>query len=244
MVASIPPDIPKYDRDDWRHWTDEDGDCQDARQEVLITESEVPVTYEDSKQCRVESGRWTGLYSGNGFVDPGDLDVDHMVPLANAHRSGAWSWSRDKKRRYANDLSYEGHLIAVKASENRSKGSKGPEEWKPSDTGYWCQYAIDWITIKSAWELTATDAEVAALAEMLRTCDPALTLTVTVGTVKTPDSTPPATFTTQDSYESCEAAEAAGEPRVIGSSGSGRGFPQERVPGARDGDRDGVVCER
>ena len=38
-VAPIPADIPDYDRDDWKHWVDEDGDCQDARQEVLITES-------------------------------------------------------------------------------------------------------------------------------------------------------------------------------------------------------------
>lgn len=44
-------------------------------------------------------------------------------------------------------------------------------------------------------------------------------------------------------YDSCEAAVAAGEPRIQGSSGSGRGFPQATVPSARDGDGDGVVCE-
>ena len=42
-VAEIPADIPEYDRDDWKHWTDEDGDLQDARQEVLIEESLEPV---------------------------------------------------------------------------------------------------------------------------------------------------------------------------------------------------------
>ena len=77
-----------------------------------------------------------------------------MVPLALAHRSGGWTWSEDKKREYANDLSYEGHLIAVKASANRAKGSKGPEDWKPPERGYWCQYAIDWLFIKNAWEPT------------------------------------------------------------------------------------------
>ena len=39
-------------------------------------------------------------------------------------------------------------------------------------------------------------------------------------------------------------AETAGEARVQGSMGVGRGFPQAMVPGARDGDGDGVVCER
>lgn len=45
-------------------------------------------------------------------------------------------------------------------------------------------------------------------------------------------------------YESCEAAMDAGESRVRGSAGEGRGFPKEMVPSARDGDGDGIVCER
>ena len=57
-VADIPAGIPEYDRSEWRHWVDADGDCRDARQEVLIAESLEPVEYEDDRQCRVESGRW------------------------------------------------------------------------------------------------------------------------------------------------------------------------------------------
>ena len=83
---------------------------------------------------RVESGDWFGAYTGESFTDPGDLDVDHMVPLENAHRSGGWAWSKERKAEYANDLSYANHLIAVQASANRRKGSKGPEEWKPPRT--------------------------------------------------------------------------------------------------------------
>ena len=56
-VAVIPADIPDYDRSDWRHWVDEDGDCQDARQEVLTEECLEPVTYEDDRHCRVEWDR-------------------------------------------------------------------------------------------------------------------------------------------------------------------------------------------
>ena len=84
-VAPIPAGIPEYARSDWRHWIDEDGDCQDARQEVLIEESLTPVTFETDRECRVASGRWYGAFTGVYTGDPGDLDIDHMVPLKNAH---------------------------------------------------------------------------------------------------------------------------------------------------------------
>ena len=170
-VAPLPADPPDYDRGEWRHWVDADGDCQDARQEALIAESMVPVTFKDGELCRVASGRWTDPFTGTVLEDPGKLDVDHVVPLANAYRSGGWAWSKERKAAYANDLEYEDHLIAVTASANRSKGSRGPEEWRPPDRDYWCDYAIDWTTIKGRWELTATEAELAALREMLGSCE-------------------------------------------------------------------------
>ena len=169
-VAPVAPDLADYDRGDWRHWVDDDGDCQNARQEVLIEESLTPVSFESSEECRVESGNWVGPYTGIGVSDPSDLDVDHMVPLQNAHRSGAWSWDRDRKREYANYLGYEDHLIATTSSANRSKGSKGPEAWRPSLEAYWCDYATDWVAIKHGWQLTVTEAEFRALREMLDTC--------------------------------------------------------------------------
>ena len=45
-------------------------------------------------------------------------------------------------------------------------------------------------------------------------------------------------------YGSCEEAAAAGEQRVQGNQGGGEGFPKAMVPSARDGDGDGIVCER
>jgi len=45
-------------------------------------------------------------------------------------------------------------------------------------------------------------------------------------------------------YATCDDAEEAGEPRVLGSRGGGRGFSAAMVPTARDGDGDGVVCEK
>ena len=170
-VAAVPADIPAYDRGEWRHWIDADGDCQDARQETLIAQSKSAAVFESPDRCRVESGQWVGPYTNAAVNDPRKLDIDHMVPLANAHRSGGWAWSQDQKTRYANDLSYEGHLVAATASANRAKGSRGPEDWRPSNEDYWCQYAVNWIAIKDRWDLSATDREWAALRDMLNTCN-------------------------------------------------------------------------
>ena len=254
MVAEIPTDLPDYDRDDWKHWVDADRDCQDARQEVLVAESRSTVSYSTDRGCRVSAGQWLAPYTGTVVTDPSTLDVDHMVPLGNAHDSGAWQWSPERREQYANYLDDPQHLIAVTASANRSKGARGPEDWKPDDRSYWCQYAVDWVTIKDTWDLAATAAEFAALEEMLSTCDTPHHLGVIIkmerpGLPSFSGSTPQPTPTSAGvspatQYASCDAAQAAGETRVQGSQGGGRGFPKSVVPSARDGDGDGVVCEQ
>lgn len=245
VVASILADMPDYIRDEWRHWIDEDGDCMNTRHEVLLEESVRPVTFADSDQCKIESGSWIGPFTGKQFDDPGVLDIDHMVPLKNAHLSGGWAWGRERKADYANDLSYDGHLLAVDRSANRSKGSSGPEDWRPLAEEYRCQYAIDWVTIKYAWRLTVSEPEAAALVEMLNTCMPPRSLVIAQSSVSEPLVMPSPTSTpSSESYASCEEAEAAGEPLVRGPVGSGWGFLESKVPSARDGDGDGIVCER
>ena len=88
-VSTIPSNLPTYDRHDWKHWTDADGDCQDARQEVLVAESRSAPGFRSDRKCRVKSGEWLSPYSNTVVTDPGKLDIDHMVPLGNAHASGA-----------------------------------------------------------------------------------------------------------------------------------------------------------
>ena len=249
-VSAIPSNLPTYNRHDWRHWTDADGDCQDARQEVLVAESRIGLGFRTDRKCRVTSGEWLAPYTDTVVTDPGRLDIDHLVPLGNAHASGAWRWSADDRERYANYLRDPQHLIAVTASANRSKGARGPEAWKPADQSYWCQYATDWITIKATWVLTATKAEHDALVQMLNTCANHPQLEVYHCSQACPDlatnNGPTGHMPTPRArtYSSCDAAQAAGEPRVQGSKGGGRGFPKSMVPSARDGDGDGVVCEK
>ena len=251
-VAPATSDIPEYNRKDWRHWTDEDGDCQDARQEVLIVESQSTVAYESCDECRVESGDWFGVYTGESFTDPGNLDVDHMVPLANAHRSGGWAWSKERKAEYANDLSYPNHLIAVQASANRQKGSKGPEDWKPARRGYWCQYATDWVTIKQNWGLAATQREVDALREMFEGCadPPTLVVIQAEGASPSPSAPVAATATSMPPPDGALRYDPDGPDRDCGDfdtwdeaqafyiAAGGPDIDRHRL----DGDDDGIAC--
>ena len=103
-VSSVLGDIPAYDRDDWRHWIDEDGDCQNARHEVLIEESQAAVTYRNDRECQVDTGQWFGTFTATTVTEASKLDVDHLVPLANAHQSGGWAWTPERKEQYANNL--------------------------------------------------------------------------------------------------------------------------------------------
>ena len=243
-VAPITADIPEYDRDDWKHWIDEDGDCQAARQEVLIEESLEKVTFETDRECRVATGQWWAPHLGHHLGNPSHIDVDHHVPLKNAHLSGRWAWSPEMKEEYANYLEEENHLIALSSRHNRSKGARGPEEWAPPDNALWCDYATDWAEIKERWGLTMTPVESAIVMDMIGTCE-----NPPEYEVETLDYLGPVTGEDNPEvessvYESCEEAADAGEVRVQGSRGGGRGFPAEMVPSARDGDGDGVICEQ
>ena len=158
-----------YDRKLYRHWIDEDKDCQNTRNEVLIAESLEPVLL-DEKGCKVLSGQWFCLYTGKFYTDPKQLDIDHYVPLAEAHASGADRWSSADKRIYANDLDNPNTLIAVYRGANRSKGKKDPAQWMPPNKEYHCEYAAVWIATKFYWGLSFDAGERKALLDILGEC--------------------------------------------------------------------------
>ena len=157
----------KYERTAWKHWVDEDKDCQNTRHEVLIEESLTPVTFKTDKGCRVVSGSWLGAYSGDVFTDASKLDIDHLVPLKETHQSGGFSWDAARRRDYANDLSDPNTLIAVDRGLNRQKGAGDPAEWLPPNQAYQVEYAETWVAVKRKWGLTAGKREPAALRALL-----------------------------------------------------------------------------
>lgn len=166
----VAPDCraPNYSRKNWQHWIDEDKDGQDTRQEVLISESLIaPTLRTDGK--KVLAGRWNDPYTDNLFTKPSDLDIDHLVPLGEAHKSGGCHWSSTKKKNYANDLVHEEELIAVSKKANRAKGQKDPAKWLPENEKYQCEYVSNWILIKKRWGLWIDEKEKKAIETVINT---------------------------------------------------------------------------
>lgn len=147
-----------YVRADWKTWVDADRDCQDTRQEVLIRQSEIPVTFKDSRQCSVAAGRWTCPYTGVVFTDPSQLDIDHAVGLKEAYYAGGAGWDAATKMAFANSLD-DPELAAVSASANRSKGDRGPSQWMPPAPQGRCPYLRNRVRVQLRWGLSIPDPE-------------------------------------------------------------------------------------
>ena len=175
LLAELRIDEPDFDtiyvREEWGPgWIDQDFNCINTRHEVLIEESYERPTL-DARGCKVIAGKWYDYYSDEFFDDPSELDIDHVVPLHNAHVSGASNWPLETKINFYNDMNDPQHLLVVSSSANRSKGSRGPEIWRPANEEYWCQYAYSWIEIKARWNLSVSEIEFNSLDEMLDLCD-------------------------------------------------------------------------
>ena len=170
--------IPTYERGNFGHGWTEDGDGQNERAEVLIAahrsgrgKEKADLAFASEHERRVVSGRWRCRFSGEWVTDAGDLDIDHLVPLAEAWASGAHAWDKDRRSRYANGVGVRSWkrswLLPVRASLNRGKGAKRPDEWLPPNTRYHLHYAADWIATKRHWQMSVSMAEAACLRKIL-----------------------------------------------------------------------------
>ena len=142
-------------------WIDADGDGCNTRKEVLLRDAAVKPTVGSS--CALSGGRWRSPYDDLEFTDAAKLDIDHVVPLAEAWDSGASGWDSDEREAYANDLGLATGLLAVSATSNRSKGDRDPTEWLPPKAAFLCDYLADWLAVKARWDLALDPAEEAAI---------------------------------------------------------------------------------
>ena len=184
-----------------------------------------------------QGGNIYGPYTGTWFASTAETDIEHIVARSEAHDSGLCAADADRRRAFASDL--VNLTLASPAVNRQQKSGKDAAEWMPGLNQCW--FANQVLQARVAYGLTIDRAEADALERVLAGCSSTeMVFTARAATTVTMTPTPVAAAV----YASCEAAEAAGAPRIQGSNGSGQGFPQATVPSARDGDGDGVVCER
>lgn len=166
-TLNVAPQKPMtgYTRTKFTHWTGHGESC-DTREIVL---QRTGADVQRDAECRAVAGTWTSPYDGVVVTDAAELDIDHVVPLANAWRSGADVWTAARRKDFANDLDRP-QLLPVSAATNRGKGDQGPEDWQPPARVYWCTYATAWTNVKAHYRLSVTEAEKNKLEQMLGTC--------------------------------------------------------------------------
>ena len=177
-VTERPRSDGTYQRDAFgRAWADIDGNGCNQRDDVLLRDA-VPGTTTVATQGRcphdVLAGTWLDPYTGATLVftdlkqqsQAQALQIDHVVPLAEAWSSGASAWDELRLEQFANDVD---GLLAVDGRANAAKGADDPAAWRPVKE-YQCAYATRWVAVKHRWQLAVDASEVAALTEMLDFC--------------------------------------------------------------------------
>ena len=154
-----------YDRDLFPTWITISGTC-DTREYILKRDGSNVVT---NSACTATSGSWYSPYDGATWTAASDLDIDHLVPLAEAWDSGASAWTTAQRQAFANDVTRP-QLIAVSASSNRSKGDDDPAEWVPTRSAYVCTYVRAWVQVKYYYDLSVDSTEKSALQSYLAGC--------------------------------------------------------------------------
>ena len=259
LPLTVAPDqLSGYERTLFNHWIDADKDKCDTRKEVLIQEAVIAPKL--SSGCVFNGGKWISPYDGLATNDYATLDIDHMVPLSEAWRSGAWKWSPAQREAYANDLTDSRTLVAVTASLNRQKSDQDPSTWLPPVDK--CTYVSNWIAIKVRYSLTVDTVEANALTTLVASCNitsitafslPAYAITAGITPITlvapTPTVAPTPIATVEPTavpkvkkavkYSSCAKAKAAGVTPIVRSKNK----TLYALNKALDRDKDGVACE-
>lgn len=165
---------PKYDRQEFGDgWADLDANGCNTRNEVLARDLTEVTFKPGTDDCVVMTGVLDDPYTGQqiefqrGEETSELVQIDHVVPLANAWAAGAWEWDVLKREEFANDPL---NLLAVDGEANQNKMAMTADEWLPTDPQVACDYVVRQIAVKDKWELSVTDSERTAMAEVLVGC--------------------------------------------------------------------------
>jgi hypothetical protein len=175
VLATLPvhgkTPLTGYDRvgDFGEAWLDVDRNGCDTRDDVLFRD----LTVERRTACKVLQGTLRDPYTRKviafqrGVTTSDRVQIDHVVALANAWRTGAQRLSQVQRQRLANDPI---NLFAFDGPTNQAKGDADASAWLPPSTAFRCTYVAHQVGVKAAYRLWVTAAERTAMAAVLRTC--------------------------------------------------------------------------
>lgn len=152
-------------------WADVDGNGCDTRNDVLARDLSRVQRRADG--CTVQRGTLADPFTGEvidferGPDTSPAVQIDHLVALYDAWRTGARDWDPALRTQLANDPA---NLLAVDGPTNNAKGHADPSDWLPPDAGFHCEYVAARVRVKAAYGLWMTPAEHAASREVLRSC--------------------------------------------------------------------------
>ena len=152
-------------------WTDPDGNGCDARNDALRSAlTDVSLLHDG---CRVASGSFVDPYTGEtawferGPESSDDVQIDHVVALYNAWRTGAQQLTFEQRVALSNDpLNLQPTLDWV----NDDKQSSDASQWLPPNAAYHCTYVARQIAVKATYGLWVTRAEHDAMRDVLDDC--------------------------------------------------------------------------
>jgi len=152
-------------------WRDQDGNACDTRDDILRRDM-TSFTLKTGSTCIVATGVLQDPYTGTTIqfdkaTAPSRIQIDHMVALGDAWRTGASTWTDEERLAYANDPQV---LLAVDGPSNQLKGDDDSAHWLPPNQAYWCMYVIRQITIKSLYGLSVNATEKANMTSVLGNC--------------------------------------------------------------------------
>jgi hypothetical protein len=163
------PPRRNYSRDNFEHWVDLDGVGCNTRHRVLAAQATALKARSDSADCKVVEGEWELLFHGGRHIGAAsEIDVDHVVALAEAWDSGAAEWNAARRRVFANDPL---NLIVASRQVNQEKADRDAGEWTPPDPRARCLTAAKMTLTKLRYRLRIDAVERRGLIRMARHCD-------------------------------------------------------------------------
>ena len=158
-------------------WTDDNAtrlghDGCDTRNNVLALQMSSVQFRNGTHDCVVVSGTLADPYTGTPITftkrEGGEVQIDHVYPLAAAWDMGASRWPIDERTRFANDVDF--NLLAVDGHANQSKSDGTPSDWLPPSIPYRCFYAGKYLTVAAQYQLPITEADRDALMGVAAHC--------------------------------------------------------------------------